>query len=206
MTTPLQRPVEGIRLAQTRYADTMQLIAARELGDAARWPELVAFNALVPPFITSDAQARLPGVLLAGELIRIPAAVITVSASTDPDRVFERDVALIEGQLGGDVTGDLVVVAGLDNLKQAVRHRLETERGDLIFHPQYGSLVRRLIGSVNGPTAGLLAAGYAKAAVLADPRISSVLSSTAEVVGDVITVTVVAEPIVGRRVELNLIL
>lgn len=206
MTLTLQRPVEGHRFAQTRHNDSMQLIAARELGDASRWAELVAFNDLVPPFITNDPSEQAPGVLLAGQLVRIPAAVVTVSAGVDADRVFERDVALVSGQLGASDGGDLLVAAGLDNLRQAVRHRLETERGDLIFHPQYGSLLRRIIGSVNGPTAGLLAAGYAKAAVLSDPRISSVLSSEASVVGDVINVTVVAEPIVGRRVELNLVI
>ncbi len=206
MTISLQRPIEGYRLAQTRFGDTMQLIAARELGDATGWPELVAFNGLVPPFITDDPAPQVRGVLLSGDLIRIQANSAIVSATVDADRVFERDVDLAGGSLSADAGGDLLVAGGLDNLKQAVRHRVDTDRGELIFHPDYGSLVRRLIGAVNGPTAALLAAGYVRAAVLLDPRIQAVVESIAEVIGDTITVRVVAEPIVGKRVELNLIL
>lgn len=199
----LQRPLEGYRFVQTRHGDTLQLVAARELGDATRWPDLIAFNSLRPPFLVDDPALRRPGVLVTGDLLRVPAAVAVVEAKTDAALVFERDVEL-QGGAVGVAGGDFAVASGLDNLRQALRHRVETEQGELIFHPDYGCLVRRLIGAVNGPTAALLAASYVRAALQRDHRIKAVLDSSAEVVGDVIRVSVTVEPIVGRRVDLSL--
>ena len=137
-----------------------------------------------------------------GQFLRVPASVATVSADQSADLVFERDVQLLGGDLA-IVGGDFGVVGGRDNLRQALRHRLSTEEGELMFHPDYGSRIRTLIGTVNGPTAGLLAAEYAKSALYADPRISRVNHSSAEVVGDTISVTAEAVPIVGKAIDVG---
>lgn len=202
MTTSFDRPLNGYRFVETVRGDTLQAIAARELGDAGRWPELIAFNSLVPPYITDDPAQVKAGVLRSGALIRLPAPVPVVSSTADPDQVFERDIGLSHGMLTA-VSGDFAVLSGRDNLKQALKNRIKTERGELIFHTEYGSLVRRLIGTVNGPTAELLAAQYAKAAVLADPRIKNVTQTAAEVNGDVINVSVEAEPVAGRAMQIS---
>lgn len=196
------RAVNGIRFADTLWNDTLQAIALRELGTAERWPELVALNGLVPPFIVKDAAELRPGLILAGGVIRVPAA-IQEARTEDPDLVFERDARLTDG---GDLAtngGDLEVVSGRDNLRQALSGRINTERGELMFHPEYGSLLRRVVGAVGGPTASLLAASYAKTAVAADPRIQRITKATASVVGDVIRVEVEAEPISGRAVQIS---
>ena len=153
----------------------------------------------MPPFIASDAA---DGVAAPGQFLRVPASVAVVSADQSADLVFERDAELV----GGDLTvvaGDFGVVGGRDNLRQALRHRLGTEAGELMFHPSYGSRIRSLIGAINGPTAGLLAAAYARSAVLEDPRISRVNTAKAQVVGDSITVTAEAVPIVGKAVDVS---
>ena len=62
---------------------------------------------------------------------------------------------------------------------------------------------RRIVGTVNGPTAALLAGEYGRDAVAQDPRISRVTAANATVLGDRVTVDVVAEPIVGRAVDLT---
>lgn len=200
--TTYRRPLHGFRFVEIRHGDTLQAIAAREIGDASRWTDLIAYNDLVPPFITDDpAQART-GVLLSGSMIRVPAAAQMASASSDPDRVFERDIRLEDGVLVAQ-NGDFAVASGRDNLRQAIKHRIETERGELLFHPEYGSRIRVLLGAVNGPTASLLAAEYARSAVLADPRIRQVTQSVAEVEGDVVRVSVEAQPIAGRVIEVT---
>lgn len=202
MTTNYQRPLLGFRFVEILHGDTLQAIAARELSDASRWSELIAYNDLVPPFLTDDpAQAR-PGVLLSGSLIRLPAPVPVVSSTTDPDKVFGIDILLENGAFVVE-NGDFSVASGRTNLRQAIKHRVETDRGELMFHSTYGSLVRRLLGTVNGPTATLLAAEYAKSAVQADTRINQVTEALAEADGDVIRVSIEAEPVVGRVVELN---
>ena len=199
MTTDLRTPLAGFRFAETRRGDSLQAIAARELGDGKRWAELVSYNGLVPPYITDDPLVARAGVVLTGALILVPAAT-AAAYTTDQSQVFERDIALVAGQIT-IVDGDFGPIEGLQNLKQAIRHRVATDRGELIMHPEYGSKLRLLIGTGNNAIAGQLAAEYARAAVSADPRVSSVRSPVAVVSGDSITVTIVAEPITGRAVD-----
>ena len=198
----IERTLAGYRFAETNFGDTLQAVALRELGDAARWVELVAINGLVPPYISDIAAAD--GVLLSGSQIRIPAAQTLASTTTDPDLVFEVDVALgSDGGIAVDAAGDFDVSAGLDNFKAALEHRLVTDTGELMFHPTYGSGLRRIIGTTNGPTAAALAAAYAQAALAADSRVARVVESTAQVVGDAVKVTAKVQPIAGRAVTIN---
>lgn len=203
MTIAYQKPLYGFRFAEIQRGDTLQAIAAREMGDAARWHDLIVYNNLRPPYITDNTASTAAGVLRAGALIRLPAPVPVVTTTTEADRVFERDVELRLGRLEPDESGDFAVISGVANLGQALRHRVETERGELVFHTDYGSLVRRLIGAINGPTASLLAAEYAKSAVQGDARVKRVTKATAEVIGDTINVSVELEPIVGRAIRLD---
>lgn len=203
MTVDLRTPLNGFRFAETRFGDTLQAVAMRELGDGKRWFELAAINGLAPPYITDDSAQAGGGVLLSGALILVPSAT-SAAITTDPDLVFDRDVQLVDGQL--QITdGDFSVVSGVANLRQALLHRMDTDRGDLVMHPEYGSRIRQLIGAANGPTAGQLAAAYARAVVASDPRVQRVSSATAEVSGDSIRVTVIAEPITGRAIDVSVI-
>lgn len=203
MTTQFDRELYGFRFANTERGDTLQVLAARELGDASRWPELISYNKLVPPFITDDPELAGPGVVLTGRQILVPAPSPVVTTTTDPDAVFEKDIRLSsDGQILVE-GGDFAVVSGAANLVQSVKNRVQTERGELIYHPEYGSNVRRMIGVVNGPTAGLLASQYAKSAVQSDPRINRVTNASASVDGDVVSVTVEAEAIAGRIIEIT---
>lgn len=197
----LERTLAGVRLVETNYGDTLQAIALRELGDAGRWAELVALNGLRPPYLSALPDRE--GVLQYGQLLRVPAAQTVVSAQASPDELFGIDVALDGSGAITAEAGDLVLVAGVDNLSAAIRHRLDTDTGELMFHPGYGSRIRRLIGMVNGPTTAILAASYARDAVAADPRIDRIVSAKADVSGDSVSVTVAAEPISGRVVTIN---
>lgn len=199
--TQFDRQVYGFRFADTNRGDSLQLIAARELGDASRWTELIALNKLLPPFITDDAAQARQGVILSGAQILVPAPVAVSTTTTDPDAVFERDVQM--GRGGELVTdgSDFVVVSGGGNLKQALKNRIETDRGELIYHPEYGCEARRLIGLVNGPTKALLASQAVKAAVQDDPRIARVIKARAEVIGDTVPVSAEAETVTGRSIQ-----
>lgn len=198
--TVFQRPLTGFRWVDTLFGDSLQSIAARELGDAARWVDIVAYNRLRPPFITDDAADAGDGVVLTGQRIMVPAPTPVVTSTTDPEQVFERDVMLERGTLTVTEGGDFDLVSGRANLVQALKHRLVTDRGELLWHTEYGSNIRRLLGTVNGPTAALLAAQYARSAVGGDPRVSRVSSAKAEVNGNVVRVTVEAEAVAGRSV------
>jgi phage baseplate assembly protein W len=199
--TVFDKALTGFRFVDILFEDTLQAIAARELGDAGRWSELISFNGLVPPYISA---VRAAGVLAYGDKVLVPAPSPVISSTSDPDRVFETDIELRNGQFVIS-DGDFGLVSGRANLNQAIRHRLETDRGELPFHTEYGSLIRRLIGAVNGPTAALLAAQYASSALRTDPRIASIISAQSEVVGDVINVRIECQPIAGKAVQLTVV-
>lgn len=199
--TEFDRQLYGFRFAETRRGDSLQIIAARELGDANRWAELITLNKLLPPFITDDPAQVATGVVLAGAQILVPAPVAVVTTTTNPEAVYEADVKM---GAGGDLLTDgkdFVVVSGRGNLKQALKNRIETDRRELIYHPSYGCDARRLVGIVNGPTASLLGAQAVKASVQQDPRIDRVTAATAEVIGDTINVTAEAETVAGRSIQ-----
>lgn len=198
-----EREMPPFRLVETQHGDDLQAVAARELGDANRWPELVWINSLVHPYITDDERVAGPGVLLSGAFIRVPApAGLTVTNATDRGQVYERDCKMSLRQLQVDESGDFAVVAGADNLRQQLQHRVATPAGQARRHPDYGCKIYRLLGKVNGPTAGMLGAEYVKACLAADYRISRVDFSTAEVTGDTVRITAKATAIEGAVVDI----
>lgn len=192
----------NVRYAEVRYGDDLRKIALRELGDASAWLDLVVLNRLRPPYI-----ARLPGngVLAYGDRIAIPASISIVSADTDEAAVYGTDIRLFNRRIGVDA-GDIALVSGLPNLRQALTLRVMVGKRELMFHPTFGCYVRSLLGRVTGPTAAQLAAFYVKSALLEDDRVDTVPSCIAEVVGDQVKVSVKVVPITGKPVELGVLI
>ena len=199
--TSFVKPLSGFRFAATRRGDTIQQVAFRELGDGARWVDLVNLNALVPPYLTDDATQVSDGVLLTGSQIVVPAATPIASSITDPSQTFLTDLLLVNGLLSTNGAGDFATVTGLDNLTQFLRNLIATEQGELIFHGTYGCAVRRVIGTVNGAVAALLARDYVSSAIQADPRVQSVAQASYAVDGDVLRLSMQVIPISGLPFE-----
>ncbi|HEX7906755.1 MAG TPA: DUF2634 domain-containing protein [Paraburkholderia sp.] len=202
MSTPFDTPLNGFTFELTRRGDTLQSIAFRAMGDASKWTQLIYPNNLVYPYITDDPTQAGPGVLLTGAQILIPAPS-SAASTTDPDQVFGTDIALTNGMLSATSTGDFAFVTGRANLRQALKNRVETQQGDLAYHPRYGSLIKILIGRMSVPAQQLLAASSAKGAVLADPRIASVDKAGATVNGDAVNVSIEAIPVAGQSVQVT---
>lgn len=196
-----ERQMPPFRLAETQQGDDLPTIAARELGDSNRWTELVWLNSLTHPYITSNEALAGPSVLLAGSFIKVPAPIGVWTDAAERGQVYERDCAMVQRQLVDDGSGDLAVLSGADNLRQQLKHRVDTPRGQARRHPGYGCLIWRLVGKVNGPTAGLMGAEYVKAALLADYRVSKVDFAKAEITGDAVRITARAVAIEGGIVD-----
>ncbi|HGX3708897.1 TPA: hypothetical protein ACNEJR_003658 [Escherichia coli] len=198
------RPEPTSRLAKTHYADTLQNVAMRELGDENRWIELVWLNDLHWPYLTDDQTNTDPKVLVTGSLIKVPATSGQASQdATTPGQIYERDIKMVNRRLVLDSTGDIAVVAGVKNLTQQLKHRINTPTGQARRHPAYGCRIHELRGKVNGPLAAHLAREYLKTAVKAEYRISSIRELVGSSEGDVIRAQCVGEAIAGDSVDLT---
>ena len=201
-----EQDMPAFRLAQTHYGDTLAKIAARELNNANRWPELVWINGLTPPYLTDDPDLVSSTVLLNGSLLRVPATAQAIDVDKDDlYSVFETDVKLTNRRLSDDGAGDFATIDGTGNLKQQLSHRIVTPKGQLLRHEEYGCLIWQLQGAASGPVADRLGAQYVKASLEADYRVSSVTSSTATSSGDVTQIVAEAEAISGESVSVSAI-
>lgn len=198
-------PLSGFRLVDVMYGDSLQTIAARELGDASRWIDLANINNLIPPYVTDDPDEASLKVVLSGGSILAPARTSpSANEGVTEEEICGTDICLVDGDLVED-DGDTLCVSGLDNLKQALTLRGATERGELMWHPTYGSSARSLIGTGVSKSSGILAAQYIKSALKDDYRVKSIESSKAFVGGDVVRVECYVVPVVGRsmKIEVN---
>lgn len=195
----------SVRLAEVRFGDDLRRVALRELGTAAEWASLAVLNGLRPPYIVQTEAERASGLLVAGDLIKIPAPDTFISADTDPDGVFGRDLLNRDGQLVAD-GGDLAVAAGMANLLQALTTRITVSRRELAFHPNFGSYAPQLKGGKLTPAVAALAAMYAKSSLLEDDRVAQVPSCVATVVGDKLQIDAKVVPISGRPLNISTVI
>jgi phage baseplate assembly protein W len=195
-------PQPAFRLATTHYGDNLQDVAAREMGDANRWTELIWLNSLVSPYITDDSRRVTDGVILSGSIIRIPAPAGVYTDGSAKGQVFERDCRMTNKRLMLSDSGDIAVAAGVDNLSQQLKHRVITPMGQATRHPSYGCLIWRLVGKANGPVAGLLGSRYVRAALVSDYRVSTADRAVATVSRDSVRIDASVMAIEGGYVDL----
>ena len=192
------------RKVQIDYGDTLQAIALRELGDAGLWTQLADINNLAPPYIVNTlSEVTSTRVLLAGSSLLVPASATGQTGVSDDADILGTDFQLVDGMLTDDGAGDIATLSGLDNLRQALQHRLETKPKELIRHPTFGNRVFRLIGRMNGPVPLQLAAAWVAKCLSSDPRVSSVQDEDAEVAGDTTTVSAVVAPVQGKSLPVG---
>lgn len=98
---------------------------------------------------TAFTNGAIYNVKKTGEKILIPVDIEDTRAVTREnylDILGGEDLMLFDtGDLDGDVYGDLASVSGIMNIAYRIKHRLETERGELVYHPEYGSNLAKLI-------------------------------------------------------------
>jgi len=199
-----EKDAPNVRLSEIRYGDDLRRLSLRELGTAARWVELATLNSLRPPYIVQTETERVDGVLVAGDLIKVPSQSAYVSADADPDGVFGRDLLIERGQLGAD-GGDLAIVGGMDNLLQALKTRLQVVKRELAYHPEYGNFAPQLKGGKLSPAVASLAAMYAKSSLLEDSRVAEA-SCTATIEGTALRIVSQVVPISGRPLNFSTVL
>ena len=190
--------VTGFRRVQTLWGESLQQLAARELGDAALWTTIAALNDLAPPYLSATAAPR---VARYGDTIMLPDnRPDIVAGKVSAEDVFKTDVKLNAGFLQVS-NGDIALVGGRDNLKQAITIRITTSRRELIFHPSYGCDISKLKGRRNDHINALLGKRHVRIALAADDRIAQVISANVDAVGDAMRVEVEARTATGHPIN-----
>jgi len=140
----------SVRQYQISGLDTIQTLAARELGNADRYKDIVSLNNLKPPYID---PAGGDGVLKPGDTILLPKSDQIEDTGVKKNREFNITKLLSETEqnLGVDIRidenndlaisniKDLDLIAGIPNMSQAIAIRIGLEPGDLKRHLHIGT-------------------------------------------------------------------
>ncbi|NCC27298.1 MAG: hypothetical protein EOM22_03875 [Gammaproteobacteria bacterium] len=177
------------RLVPVEIGDSLRRLAARHMGDASRWTELAEINGLRPPYIIEsiDPAERERATLVFGDRIAVPVGYAD-RVPQEPIEVFGVDAVLIDRTLQVDDGGDYAVVATLDNLTQALTHRVKTPVGDILMHRGYGCNVFAVLGMQARPLIAALAGAMVRQALEQEPRLASVDEVRPVTDGDTVTI------------------
>lgn len=144
----------NVSSAGVKDGDTVQDFAQRVLGDASRYDELIVLNNLKPPYIAATAG---DGVIAYGDKLLIPSNKPKESGFYNPIQIVNETIETVrlnpvERKLGSDIKlnkegdvvlsskGDLQLIHGIENAKQALANKFRTPIGSLRPHPDYGVL------------------------------------------------------------------
>lgn len=88
------------------------------------------------------------------------------------------DYAGLSADLVVSRKGEVLTVSGVENLGQALMHRLLTRQGELasLGHAYYGSRLHELVGEPNNESTRELVRMYTKECILMEPRVRDIVS------------------------------
>jgi len=143
--------VNSTKSLQILVGDTIQDIAARELGSADQFEEVIKLNNLKYPYIAEDAG---DGVLSYDDKILIPQESLEDNSIKgiyrNIDYQITRNLPEPEKALGVDIgldskqdlaitnTGDLDLIAGVETVLQMIGIRLGVEKSSYKLHTKFG--------------------------------------------------------------------
>lgn len=90
------------------------------------------------------------------------------------DEFYRTDLAHT-GDFVRTPTGDLGTISGVENVRQALLHRLLTSKGTLIHRPDYGVGIKNFLGGVADTSQKMKLAVILKEQFQRDPRVEAVL-------------------------------
>ena len=133
---------------------TMERLALQELGDSTRWGEIVEMNSLKAPYIwNGDISLQPEATVKPGDRILIPSPIRNGFSQIPSGKLnkLTQGMSELERSLGCDLkidsnrdlvltnSGDFELIAGPDNMGQAVLIKLSYEPGEVLLYPQLGA-------------------------------------------------------------------
>lgn len=154
------------------YHSLTQTLTA-SIGGMQTHPAGATLQVYGNPTVLSTAVART------GDLLALPVSTLDqqggVTATTDLTDALGTDQALDHnGQKQVGPTGAVLTVAGIQNVTQALRIRVNTAPGELQQHPGFGCEIQYYLGARQDSYWPSLAQALVHDCVLQDPRVQSV--------------------------------
>jgi hypothetical protein len=200
-------PIRGSGFAShaVNMTDTIQGLSGKLLGEKDRWQQLALLNDLKAPYITRDRTKEKT--LGPGDYIIYPVSTGGVSIdsiseleldkdqkeqsrNTAVEQAYGKDIKLTSDNQGrSDVyisQGDMGKIYGIPNVKQGIRLKFATERGELPAHPYYGAAIK--IGSKMDLLSFNEFRLGAHSTIMSDSRVESVKKMDFYARGDILSV------------------
>lgn len=129
------------------------------------------------------------------------------STAQNDNEIYGGDLTLDSQGIFEISDGDLTLSEGLDNLKQAILHRIVSEYASLVIHPTYGCGLLAIIGKKNTPGTRTLARAALVEALQREPRIDRVSELNVVTKGDIIQFSVKVESVGSNtKTDLNYVI
>ncbi|VVB53199.1 Uncharacterised protein [uncultured archaeon] len=196
-----------------KSGDTIEGISLTTLGDSKYWKAIAEFNGLAYPYVT-DLVPQPDKTFGPGQSIAIPNTLLAtvtgnlILGSSSPsnqsvDSALGTDFAL---DSNGDIifeNGDIKLVSGIQNMKQAMFLKLNVRRGELVSHSHYG--MADLRGYRTSSLLSAKAAAEFHDTILSDARVSDLTNASVSINGDIlsysaeVSVKLTTQPIVVQN-------
>jgi hypothetical protein len=194
----------------TDFDQTLEDLVLLVLGDTSALQAIISYNNLDYPYLSSTPtyQKGINKLLTPGDSIYLPFPTDLTSGDLNIkinpnklkqdvyDELLGRDIKLIKTTQGTtgvsqfnlalSPTGDLDVTAGKDNMMQAIDIKLNTERGELTPHPEFGII--SVIGNKGTRNLNFNLHLSLNDTMLSDGRIKELTNTYVRISGDVVSV------------------
>lgn len=174
-----------------RQGDTLHSISTNLVGTVELTNTIAIVNDLDYPFIDTNTDTEYPNgykVARMGDVLLVPLEIessdviedITENDSYGMDLLLttnKSELSMVQMGEFKEKEGDLEFTQGKLTLVQDLSHRLMTERGTLLLHPDYGSDLLKIIGEKTHDGWEQKVIVEIVKTMLSDPRVESVHSA-----------------------------
>lgn len=203
-----------------KQGDTLQSIAQEVSGNMSNWVDIAKYNNLKYPYIVATPEEKtINGTTYCyGDELIIPyesslseleTLVLENSDKDDITRLalgvdlnLTADVGELQARgttdevlsLSSDKGGRISVVKGYNNLKQAILLRLNTPKGTMPLHPEYGSTFGYMLGKKNTYANAVIIKTEIERTIRMDKRVSEVTVDVAQINQESLDIKIVVVP------------